>query len=135
MLATLTRPKKKKTHQSSQHGLFPVQSLNFLTTLPCIYFLLAFIFLAAFIPRPLRFLFLHFLLGYVFLLCHLLFQFRTVSFFSENLSFFQRRRDSEDCLSVAGRAPGSGEPTMSSVNPAPPLGGFVHLDVLGGQSI
>ena len=134
MLGTLTRP-KKKTHQSSQHGLFPVQSLNFLTTLPCIYFLLAFIFWQHLFPDHYVFCFFIFFWGMFFFCATSSSSLGTVSFFSENLSFFQRRRDSEDRLSVAGRAPGSGEPTMSSVNPAPPLGGFVHLDVLGGQSI
>ena len=59
------------------------------------------------------FLFLHFLLGYVFLLCHPLFRFRNDLLFQwDFLSFFQHGRD--------------------WVNPPralnlPPLGGFVHL--------
>ena len=66
-----------------------------------------------------KFLFLQFLLGYLFLLCSLLFWFRS------NLFFF-----SKDHLSVAGRAHGGVDPTVSSVSPASHLGGLVHLDVL-----
>ena len=65
-----------------------------------------------------------FLLGYLFLLCHLLFWFRN------NLFFF-----SKDHLNVAGRALIRVGATMSSVSPAPHLGGFVHLDVLNDQRI
>ena len=62
-----------------------------------------------------KFLFLQCLLGYLFLLCHLLFWFRN------NLFFF-----SKDHLTVAGRAHVWVDPTMSSVCPAPHLGSFVH---------
>ena len=71
-----------------------------------------------------KFLFLQFLLGYLFLLCSLLFWFRS------NLFFF-----SKDHLSVAGRAHGGVDPTVSSVSPASHLGGLVHLDVLNDQRI
>ena len=65
-----------------------------------------------------KFLFLQFLLG------NLLFWFRN------NLFFF-----SKDQFTVAGRAHVWVESTMSSVSPAPHLGGFVHLDVLSDQRI
>ena len=66
-----------------------------------------------------KFLFLQFLLGYLFLLCNLLFWFRN------NLFFFNK-----DHLNVAGRAHVGVGPTVSSVSPAPHFGDFVHLDVL-----
>ena len=65
-----------------------------------------------------------FLLGYLFLLCNLLFWFRN------NLLFF-----SKDHLNVAGRAHVRVNLTMSSVNSIPHLGDFVHLDVLNDQRI
>ena len=71
-----------------------------------------------------KFLFLQFLLGYLFLLCNLLLWFRY------NLFFF-----SKDHLNVAGRAHVGVDPTVSSLSPAPHLGGFVHLDVLNDQRI
>ena len=36
---------------------------------------------------------------------------------------------------MAGRAHVRVDPTVSSVSPAPHLGGFVHLDVLSDQTI
>lgn len=66
-----------------------------------------------------KFLFLQFLLGCLFLLCNLL------SWFRDNLFFFNK-----DYLSVAGRAHGAVNPPMNSVNSVPHLGSFVHLDVL-----
>ena len=94
--------------------------------LPFFFFLLlfAFIFLWHVFPSP-KFLFLKFLLGYLFLLCNLLFWFRNNLFFS-----------SKDHLNVAGRAHVGAGPTMSSLSPVPPhLGGFVHLDVLSDHRI
>ena len=70
------------------------------------------------------FLFLQFLLGYLFLLRNLLFWLRS------NLFFF-----SKDHLNVTGRAHVGVDPTVSSVSPVPPFGGFVHLDVLNVQRI
>ena len=70
----------------------------------CIYFL-------QHLFRYLKFLFLQFLLGYLFLLCNLLFWFR-------NSLFFFRK----DHLSVAGRAHGGVNPTLSSVSPVPHCG-------------
>ena len=67
---------------------------------------------------------LHFLLGYLFLLCNLLFWFR------DNLLLF-----SEGHLSVAGRAPVWVNPPLSSVSSMLHLGSFVHLDVLNDQKI
>ena len=61
----------------------------------------------------LKFLFLQFLLGYLFLLCNLLFWFR-------NSLFFFRK----DHLSVAGRAHGGVDPTLSSVSPVLHFGVF-----------
>ena len=71
-----------------------------------------------------KFLILWFLLGYLFLLCNLLFWFRNKVIFL-----------SKDHLSVAGRAHGWVDLTMSSVGPMPHLRGFVHLDVLNDQRI
>ena len=67
---------------------------------------------------------LQFLLGYLFLLCNLPFQFRN------NLFFF-----SEDCLQVAGRAHVRVDLTISSISPELPLGGLVHKDVLNDQRV
>ena len=70
-----------------------------------------------------KFLFLQFLLGYLFLLCNLLFWFRN------NLYFFSKNH-----LHVAGRAGelmyGLIRPWVSSTSH---LGGFVHLDVLNNR--
>ena len=71
-----------------------------------------------------KFLFLQFLLGYLFLLCNLLFWFRN------NLFFFSKGH-----LNVAGGAHVGVDPTMSSLSPAQHPGGFVHLDLLNDQRI
>ena len=68
------------------------------------------LFFAAVIPI-LLFLFLQVLLGYLFLLGNLLFWFRN------SLFFFRKGH-----LSVAGRAHGGVDPTLSSVSPVPHFG-------------
>ena len=93
-------------------------------------------------------LFFFFLLLFAFIFCgiyYLAISFCFFSFFwdifffcatpssglgTNNLFFF-----SKDHLNVAGRAHVGVDPTVSSVSPAPHLGGFVHLDVLNDQRI
>jgi len=79
-------------------------SFFFFLTFVCIYFL------RNLFPGH-KFLFLQFLLGYLFLLCNLLFWFRN------NLLFFSKSH-----LNVAGRAHVGVDPTVSSVSPALHLG-------------
>ena len=81
------------------------------------------LFFVAFFPGP-EVLFLQFLMEYLFLLCSLLFWFRN------NLFFFSKGH-----LHGAGIAHVWVDSTMSSVNPARHLTGFVHLDIFNDQRI
>ena len=89
----------------------------FFSTFTCIYFF-------RHLFQGHKILFLPFLLESLFLLCNLLFWFRS------NLFFF-----SKDCLSVARRAYVPVDLTVRSVSPASHPGGFVHLDVFNDQRI
>ena len=95
-------------------GEFPfLITLSNIFTFICIYFLLR-LFLGH------QFLFLQFLLGYLFLLYNLLFWFRS------NVLLQLAPQCGRERSHVGGS-------DHESVSPAPPPGGFVHLNVLNDQ--